>query len=145
MIVAQRLQGHAAHPPHSAARLVSDALATLRRLGQAPRRGLSCPRTLLRLRADSAFYGAAAVGAARAGRYRRVDPSVKAAVTAAFAAPPAPPLAGQYRAQLDPDSPPVRSAPQQSGHLVGVATDGESVQVRSRRSRARLDLSVRPG
>jgi len=83
VIVAQRLRKGSCGSPRGATRLVADALATLRRLREAAQQGAELPRTLLR--ADSAFYGAAVVGAARhAGAdvsvTVRLDPKVKAAI-----------------------------------------------------------------
>jgi hypothetical protein len=83
VIVAQRLRKGACGSPRGAARLVTDALATLRRLRRTAPSGAEPPKTLLR--ADSAFYGAAVVGAARrAGADRSIpvrrDPKVKAAI-----------------------------------------------------------------
>jgi hypothetical protein len=75
VIVAQRLRKGSCGSPRGAARLVADALATVASLS--PAKAL--------LRADSAFYGHAAVGAAvRAGAdvsvTVRLDPKVKAAI-----------------------------------------------------------------
>jgi hypothetical protein len=83
VIVAQRLRKGSCGSPRGATRLVADALATLRRLREAAQQGAEPPRTLLR--ANSAFYGAAVVGAARhAGAdvsvTVRLDPKVKAAI-----------------------------------------------------------------
>lgn len=80
VILAQRLRKGAAGSPRGAARIVADALATLRRLdGRGERRPVL-------VRADSAFYGYATVGAAlKAGAdvsvTVRMDPAVKAAIT----------------------------------------------------------------
>lgn len=78
VIVAQRLRKGSTGSPRGAARLISDALATTRRLHE-----MNKTRTLLR--ADSAFYGHAAIGAARAGGADvsvtvRMDPRVKKAI-----------------------------------------------------------------
>src|SRR3954464_2720759 len=64
VIVAQRLRKGSCGSPRGAKRLVTDALATLRRLREHVSEGSEPPRTLLR--ADSAFYGSAVAGAARA-------------------------------------------------------------------------------
>jgi hypothetical protein len=86
VIVAQRLRKGSCGSPRGAKRLVTDALATLRRLrDQTPTSVDEPARTLLR--ADSAFYGSAVVGAAlRAGAdvsvTVRQDPKVKAAIAA---------------------------------------------------------------
>ncbi len=80
MILAQRLRkGAAGSPRRGAARIVADALATLRRLDE-----WSDQRVLVR--ADSAFYGHATIGTAlKAGAdvsvTVRMDPAVKAAIT----------------------------------------------------------------
>lgn len=79
VILAQRLRKGAAGSPRGAARIVADALATLRRLDEH-----SGQRVLVR--ADSAFYGHATIGTAlRAGAdvsvTVRMDPAVKAAIT----------------------------------------------------------------
>jgi len=83
VIVAQRLRKGSCGSPRGAKRLVTDALATLRRLREQAPPGGDPPRTLLR--ADSAFYGSAVVGAAqKAGAdvsiTVRQDPKVKAAI-----------------------------------------------------------------
>ncbi len=84
VIVAQRLRKGSCGSPRGAKHLVADALSTLRRLRQqAGSVGAVAPRTLLR--ADSAFYGAAVVGAARRAGADvsitvRLDPKVKAAI-----------------------------------------------------------------
>ncbi|MDN4465773.1 IS1380 family transposase [Microbacterium aurantiacum] len=76
VILAQRLRKGAAGSPRGAARIVADALATLRRMNTGTR---------VLVRADSAFYGYATVGAAiKAGAdvsvTVRMDPAVKAAI-----------------------------------------------------------------
>src|SRR5665811_2385614 len=81
VIVAQRLRKGSCGSPRGAKRLVTDALATVRKL----RTGPGAPKVLLR--ADSAFYGHGPVGAAvRAGAQVsvtvRLDPTVKAAIAA---------------------------------------------------------------
>ena len=81
VIVAQRLRKGSCGSPRGAKRLVTDALATVRKL----RTGPGAPKVLLR--ADSAFYGHGPVGAAvRAGAQVsvtvRLDPKVKAAIAA---------------------------------------------------------------
>src|SRR5665811_2377084 len=58
VIVAQRLRKGSCGSPRGAKRLVTDALATVRKL----RTGPGAPKVLLR--ADSAFYGHGPVGAA---------------------------------------------------------------------------------
>lgn len=78
VVIGQRLRKGAAGSPRGAARIVADALATLRRMGAG-----SDPRPLLR--ADSAFYGHATIGTAlRSGAdvsvTVRMDPAVKAAI-----------------------------------------------------------------
>jgi hypothetical protein len=83
MIVGQRLRKGSCGSPRGAKRLVTDALATLRRLREQTPPGDEPPRTLLR--ADSAFYGSAVVGAAvQAGAdvsiTVRLDPKVKTAI-----------------------------------------------------------------
>ncbi|WP_104177520.1 IS1380 family transposase [Cryobacterium sp. Y50] len=60
IILAQRLRRGACSSPHGATRLISDALATIRRLPE-----MSAARILFR--ADSAFYNFAAIRAALAG------------------------------------------------------------------------------
>jgi hypothetical protein len=82
VIVAQRLRKGSANSARGAQRLVRDALKTVRGLNQRPR---AAGRTLLR--ADSAFYGHAVVGAAvKAGAEVsvtvRLDKKVKAAIAA---------------------------------------------------------------
>lgn len=79
VIVAQRLRKGSTGSPRGAARLIGDALATTGRLN-----GLAGARTLVR--ADSAFYGHAAVAAAITGGADvsvtvRMDPRVKKAIT----------------------------------------------------------------
>ena len=81
VIVAQRLRKGSCGSPRGAKRLVTDALATVKKL----RTGPGAPKVLLR--ADSAFYGHGPVGAAvRAGAQVsvtvRLDPTVKAAIAA---------------------------------------------------------------
>jgi hypothetical protein len=84
MIIAQRLRKGSCGSPRGAARIVADALATLRRL----RGGSAAAGTgRVLLRADSAYYGHAVVGAAlRAGAdvsiTLRQDKRVKAAIAA---------------------------------------------------------------
>jgi len=83
VIVAQRLRKGSCGSPRGAKRLVTDTLATLRRLRDQASAGAAQPRTLLR--ADSAFYGSAVVGAAvNAGAdvsiTVRLDPKVKTAI-----------------------------------------------------------------
>lgn len=78
VVLAQRLRKGSAGSPKGAARIVADALATLRRMN--PGDG---PRILVR--ADSAFYGHATIGTAiKAGAdvsvTVRMDPAVKAAI-----------------------------------------------------------------
>lgn len=79
VIVAQRLRKGSTGSPRGAARLIGDALATTGRMN-----GLTGARTLIR--ADSAFYGHAAVSAAITGGADvsvtvRMDPRVKKAIT----------------------------------------------------------------
>ena len=79
IIVGQRLRRGACGSPRGAARMVRDALATIKRLN-----GLASARLLLR--ADSAFYGYATMSAAiTAGAAvsvtARMDPAVKRAIT----------------------------------------------------------------
>ncbi len=79
VVIAQRLRRGACGSPRGAKRLIRDALATLRHL-----RGMKTARILVR--ADSAFYGYATVGAAiQAGAAvsvtARMDPVVKRAIT----------------------------------------------------------------
>jgi len=81
VIVAQRLRKGSCGSPRGAKRLVTDALATVKKL----RTGPAGAKVLLR--ADSAFYGHGGVGAAvRAGAQVsvtvRLDPKVKAAIAA---------------------------------------------------------------
>ena len=83
VIVAQRLRKGACGSPRGAKRLVADALATTRRLRETTPPGSDSARTLLR--ADSAFYGSAVVGAVRKAGADvsvtvRQDPKVKAAI-----------------------------------------------------------------
>lgn len=80
VILAQRLRKGPTGSPKGAARILGDALATLRRMNA----GGEPPRVLVR--ADSAFYGHATVGTAiKAGANVsvtvRMDPAVKAAIT----------------------------------------------------------------
>jgi len=80
IIVGQRLRRGACGSPRGAARMVRDALATIKRLN-----GMASTRILLR--ADSAFYGYATMSAAiNAGAAvsvtARMDPAVKRAITA---------------------------------------------------------------
>ncbi len=79
VIVAQRLRKGSVNSARGAGRLVADALATVRSLRPAQ------DSSLVLLRADSAFYGHASIGAAvRAGAHVsvtvRMDPKVKAAI-----------------------------------------------------------------
>ena len=79
VILAQRLRRGACGSPRGAARLVRDAIATLRRLS-----GMDTAQVLLR--ADSAFYGHATVSAAITAGVdvsvtARMDPQVKRAIT----------------------------------------------------------------
>jgi len=81
VIVAQRLRKGSCGSPRGAKRLVTDALATVKKLRTHP-----AGATVL-LRADSAFYGHGPLGAAvRAGAQVsvtvRLDPTVKAAIAA---------------------------------------------------------------
>ena len=81
MIVAQRLRKGSCGSPRGAKRLVTDALATVKKLRTHP------AGAKVLLRADSAFYGHGPVGAAvRAGAQVsvtvRLDPTVKAAIAA---------------------------------------------------------------
>ena len=81
VIVAQRLRKGSCGSPRGAKRLVTDALATLKKLRTHP------TGTKVLLRADSAFYGRGTVGAAvRAGAQVsvtvRLNPKVKAAIAA---------------------------------------------------------------
>src|SRR5471030_334040 len=81
VIVAQRLRKGSCGSPRGAKRLVTDALATVRKLRTGPTGGK------VLLRADSAFYGHGPIGAAvRAGAQVsvtvRFDPKVKAAIAA---------------------------------------------------------------
>jgi hypothetical protein len=80
IIVAQRLRQGSCGSPRGAKRLVADALKTLTKLGPP-----SASKPLMRT--DSAFYGAAAVGAAIRGGADvsvtvRLDPQVKKAIAA---------------------------------------------------------------
>jgi hypothetical protein len=79
VIVAQRLRKGSANSARGAQRLVRDALATVRGLGPAT------PAGPVQLRADSAFYGHATIGAAVGAGAQvsvtvRMDPKVKAAI-----------------------------------------------------------------
>jgi len=81
VVVAQRLRKGSANSARGARRLVADALATVRRLRSPAGTGH------VLLRADSAFYGHATIGAAVAAGARvsvtvRMDPKVKAAIAA---------------------------------------------------------------
>jgi hypothetical protein len=81
VIVAQRLRKGSCGSSRGAKRLVTDALATVKKLPAGP------GRAKVLLRADSAFYGHGPVGAAvRAGAQVsvtvRLDPKVKAAIAA---------------------------------------------------------------
>ena len=81
VIVAQRLRKGSCGSPRGAKRLVTDALATVKKLRTHP------ARAKILVRADSAFYGHGPVGAAvRAGAQVsvtvRLDPRVKAAIAA---------------------------------------------------------------
>src|SRR4051812_8976684 len=83
VVVAQRLRKGSCGSPRGAARLVADALKTARSLPSATPSATPSARALVR--ADSAFYGHAAVGAAiRAGAdvsvTVRLDKAVKAAI-----------------------------------------------------------------
>lgn len=85
VVLAQRLRRGGAGSPRGAARLVRDSLATLRRLP-----GMRRARVLLR--ADSAFYGHATIGAAmKAGAAvsvtARMDPAIKRAIATIRATP----------------------------------------------------------
>src|SRR5699024_8695199 len=78
VIVAQRLRKGSTGSPRGAARLIGDAVATTRRLA-----GMTTARKLVR--ADSAYYGQAAVSAALTGGSDvsvtvRMDPAVKKAI-----------------------------------------------------------------
>lgn len=80
VIVAQRLRKGSAGSPRGAGRLIGDAVATTKRLA-----GMGATRKLVR--ADSAYYGHAAVGAALTGGADvsvtvRMDPAVKKAIAA---------------------------------------------------------------
>jgi Transposase DDE domain group 1 len=82
VIVAQRLRKGSCGSPRGAARLVTDALATLHKLRPPDTDGTTLP---VLLRADSAFYGHASVAAAiRAGAdvsvTVRLNPKVRAAI-----------------------------------------------------------------
>ena len=81
LVVASRLRTGSTGSPRGAARLVADALATLRRLP-----GLQTPSTVL-VRADSAFFGSPTVTAAVRGGAEvsvtvRLDQRVRAAIAA---------------------------------------------------------------
>ena len=81
VIVGQRLRKGACGSPRGAARMIADTLAALRRL-----RPTDATAPVL-VRADSAFYGHRAVGAALRGGAQvsvtvRLDPKVKAAIAA---------------------------------------------------------------
>lgn len=81
VVLAQRLRKGAAGSPRGAARIVADALATVRRLHDRGNR----PAVLVR--ADSAFYGHATIGTARKAGADvsvtvRMDPAVKTAIAA---------------------------------------------------------------
>jgi hypothetical protein len=81
VIVAQRLRKGSCGSPRGAKHLVTDALATVKKLDAGP------GRAKVLLRADSAFYGHGPVGAAvRAGAQVsvtvRLDPKVKAVIAA---------------------------------------------------------------
>lgn len=81
VILGQRLRKGACGSPRGAARMIADTLATLDRL-----RPSGSTATVL-VRADSAFYGHPAVGAALRGGAQvsvtvRLDPKVKAAIAA---------------------------------------------------------------
>ena len=81
VIVGQRLRKGACGSPRGAARMIADTLAALRRL-----RPTAATAPVL-VRADSAFYGHRAVGAALRGGAQvsvtvRLDPKVKAAIAA---------------------------------------------------------------
>jgi hypothetical protein len=81
MVVAQRLRKGSCGSPRGATRLVTDALATVKKLSAGP------AGAKVLLRADSAFYGHGPLGAAvRAGAQVsvtvRLDPKVKAAIAA---------------------------------------------------------------
>lgn len=77
VIAAQRLRKGAANSARGAKRLITDALSTVKRTGAGNQ---------VLLRADSAFYGHAAVSAALAGGAQvsvtvRMDPTIKRAIT----------------------------------------------------------------
>jgi hypothetical protein len=83
VVLAQRLRKGSCGSPRGAARLVADALATLRRVRDRDDAGSAPGRVLMR--ADSAFYGHATVSAAiKAGAdvsvTARLDKRVKAAI-----------------------------------------------------------------
>lgn len=85
VIVAQRLRKGSANSARGAQRLVRDALMTVRGLTETGPSGSASQRTLLR--ADSAFYGHAVVGAAvntgaEVSVTVRLDKKVKAAIAA---------------------------------------------------------------
>lgn len=78
VVIAQRLRRGACGSPRGAARLIRDALATIKRLN-----GLKSARVLFR--ADSAYYGFASINAAMKASAAvsvtaRMDPAVKAAI-----------------------------------------------------------------
>jgi DDE family transposase len=80
VVAGTRLRKGSANSARGAARLVADALATAQTLGADPKRG-----ALVMLRADSAFYTADVVAAARRAGARfsitaRMTPTVKAAI-----------------------------------------------------------------
>jgi len=87
VIVAQRLRKGSANSARGAQRLVRDALSTVCGLAPAGAQGTAARRRRMLLRADSAFYGHAVVGAAaKAGAEVsitvRLDKKVKAAIAA---------------------------------------------------------------
>ena len=84
VIVATRLRRGATNSARGAARMVADAIATARRAGAGAGSG-SRPEGLVVVRADSAFYCADVIGAARRGGARfsvtaRHDPAVTRAI-----------------------------------------------------------------
>ncbi len=90
VIVAQRLRKGAANSARGAARIVADALATLKRLPvnvvEAAPTTPAAPAVRTLLRADSAFYGRPGIAAAIKGGAHvsvtvRMDPRIKAAIT----------------------------------------------------------------
>ena len=90
VIVAQRLRKGAANSARGAARIVADALATLKRLPVDVARTApttpAAPAVRTLLRADSAFYGRPGIAAAIKGGAHisvtvRMDPRIKAAIT----------------------------------------------------------------